>query len=86
MLSEKEMIKCRGCAAKLAFSPLSSALKKLDSIESSKDDSIEIGILNSSKTLIQSVDGFPSLISDPWLNGRLLSFILVLIFGHAEDL
>ena len=74
MLSKKEMIKCRGCAAKLAFTPLNSALKKLDLIESSIDDSIDIGILNSSKTLIQSVDGFPSLISDPWLNGRLLAF------------
>ena len=74
MFTEKEMIKCRGCAAKLAFTPLSSALNKLELIEPSKDDSIEIGILNSSKTLIQSVDGFPSLISDPWLNGRLLAF------------
>ena len=74
MSSEEEMIKCRGCAAKLAFTPLSSALKKVDLIESSKDDSMNIGILNSDKTLIQSVDGFPSLISDPWLNGRLLAF------------
>ncbi len=74
MLAEKEMIKCRGCAAKLAFKPLNSALKKLDLIESSIDDSICIGKLNSSKILIQSVDGFPSLISDPWLNGRLLAF------------
>ena len=74
MFAEKEMIKCRGCAAKLAFTPLSSALNKLELIEPSKDDSIDIGRLNSSKTLIQSVDGFPSLISDPWLNGRLLAF------------
>ena len=74
MLSNKGMIKCRGCAAKLAFTPLNSALRKLDLKESLKDDSIDIGILNSSKTLIQSVDGFPSLISDPWLNGRLLAF------------
>ena len=74
ILSEEEMIKCRGCAAKLAFKPLSSALKKLDLIESSTDDSIEIGLLNSRKVLIQSVDGFPSLISDSWLNGRLLAF------------
>ncbi len=74
MSLEEEMIKCRGCAAKLAFNPLSSALNKLDLIESLKDDSINIGILNSDKTLIQSVDGFPSLISDPWLNGRLLAF------------
>jgi len=74
MSSEKEMIKCRGCASKLAFTPLRSALKKLDSIEPSSDDSIDIGILNYSKTLIQSVDGFPALTSDPWLNGRLLAF------------
>ncbi len=74
IFDKNEMIKCRGCAAKLAYNPLTSALQKLDLIESSKDDSIDIGLLNSSKTLIQSVDGFPSLISDPWLNGRLLAF------------
>ena len=60
--------------SKISFIPLSSALKKLDLIKSSTDDSIEIGVINSSKTLIQSVDGFPSLVSDPWLNGRLLAF------------
>ena len=70
----KEMIKCRGCAAKLAFTPLNAALKKLDLAESPTDDAIDIGTLNSGKKLIQSVDGFPSLISDPWLNGRLLAF------------
>ena len=32
MFAEKEMIKCRGCAAKLAFTPLSSALNKLELI------------------------------------------------------
>ena len=74
MLFTKDMIKCRGCAAKLSFTPLTSALKKLDLMKSSLDDSIVIGKLNSNKTLIQSVDGFPSLISDPWLNGRLLAF------------
>ena len=74
MFSENEMIKCRGCAAKLAFTPLRSALNKLDLIESLTDDSINVATLNSSKNLIQSVDGFPSLISDPWLNGRLLAF------------
>ena len=74
MSSGDEMIKCRGCAAKVAFNPLSSALKKLDLIESKKDDSFDIGLLNTRETLIQSVDGFPSLVSDPWLNGRLLAF------------
>ena len=74
MLPKNEMIKCRGCAAKLAYFPLNSALGKLDSIESSKDDSINIGALSCGKTLIQSVDGFPALVDDPWLNGRLLAF------------
>ncbi len=72
MISEEEEIKCRGCAAKLAFTPLNTVLERLNTIESS-DDSVNIGILNSSKILIQSVDGFPSLVSDPWLNGRLLA-------------
>jgi len=73
MLSQEKMQKCRGCAAKVAFTPLTSVLKRLDLTES-PDDSINIGILKSNKTLIQSVDGFPSLVSDPWLNGRLLAF------------
>ena len=74
MLTGKEMVKCRGCAAKLAFVPLTSVIDKLALKESEADDSIDIGKLKSSKTLIQSVDGFPALISDPWLNGRLLAF------------
>ena len=73
-MTEEGMLKCRGCAAKLSFSPLSSALKQLNSIESSIEDSIDIGVLISGEKLIQSVDGFPSLISDQWLNGRLLAF------------
>ncbi len=68
-------IKCRGCAAKLASLPLNSALEKLNILESSSlEDANSIGRLNTGKTLIQSIDGFPSLISDPWLNGRLLAF------------
>ena len=74
MLRKEDMLKCRGCAAKLSFTTLNSVLNKLDVNESNKDDSCDIGVLLSGKTLIQSVDGFPSLISDPWLNGRLLAF------------
>ncbi len=74
MFSEKGMVKCRGCASKLSHTSLNSVLKKFDLIESYPDDSIDIGSLISGKKFIQSVDGFPSLISDPWLNGRLLAF------------
>ncbi|MBW3041359.1 selenide, water dikinase SelD [Prochlorococcus marinus] len=74
MFSKREMIECRGCAAKLAYSPLKKTLKKLNLKEPPEDDSIDIGLLISGKTLIQSVDGFPSLVSDPWLTGRLLTF------------
>ncbi len=74
MLSEKDMLKCRGCAAKLSYSTLNSSLKKTELTDNSNDDAVDIGVLTSGKSLIQSVDGFPSLISDPWLNGRLLAF------------
>jgi len=74
MFPEKDMFKCRGCAAKVSYLPLNSALTKIKSIEPNKDDSIDIGVLISGQNLIQSVDGFPSLISDPWLNARLLAF------------
>ncbi len=74
MISGKEMIRCRGCAAKISYNTLNSTLKKLYSKASSKDDSVDIGVLISGNNLIQSVDGFPALISDPWLNGRLLAF------------
>ena len=74
MLSENEMLKCRGCAAKLPYNTLSSTIKRLDSLDRSSDDSVDIGVLISGKNLIQSVDGFPSLISDAWLNARLLAF------------
>ena len=74
MFPDKEMLKCRGCAAKLASTPLNSALKELDINLSLTEDALHIGELISGKKLIQSVDGFPALISDPWLNGRFLAF------------
>ncbi len=59
---------CRGCAAKLPAAPLEAALEAagLASLGSSPEDAASLGA-----DWLQSVDGFPALISDPWLNGRL---------------
>ena len=59
---------CRGCAAKLPAAPLEAALEAagLKSLGSTPEDAASLG-----NDWLQSVDGFPALISDPWLNGRL---------------
>jgi len=59
---------CRGCAAKLPAAPLEAALEAagLKALGSSPEDAASLG-----NDWLQSVDGFPALISDPWLNGRL---------------
>jgi len=61
---------CRGCAAKLPAEPLAAALADagLASLGTSPADAV---LISSEASLLQSVDGFPALISDPWLNGRL---------------
>ena len=64
---------CRGCAAKLPADPLQQALSRCQSEElaSSPEDAHSLGTSSRGGTLLASVDGFPALISDPWLNGRL---------------
>ncbi|WP_320665067.1 selenide, water dikinase SelD [Prochlorococcus sp. MIT 1223] len=64
---------CRGCAAKLASEPLREALKEsnVNGLENNSEDAALVFKSSSGENLIQSVDGFPSLISDPWLNARL---------------
>jgi selenide,water dikinase len=63
---------CRGCAAKLAAEPLESALRRLaDGRSPQAEDAAVVGRGASGELLLQSVDGFPALVSDPWLNGRL---------------
>ena len=63
-----ESMDCRGCAAKLAAEPLRNALKDatLGSLGNSPEDAVTLD-----KNWLQSVDGFPALISDPWLNARI---------------
>ncbi len=64
---------CRGCAAKLQASSLRQSLSKagLGSLISQPEDAPVVAALSQGETLIQSVDGFPALISDVWLNARL---------------
>jgi selenide,water dikinase len=67
---------CRGCAAKLAPAPLRSALSRLAALDGASvaplaEDAPLLRHLDGGLRLLQSVDGFPALVADPWLNGRL---------------
>jgi selenide,water dikinase len=58
---------CRGCAAKLPAQPLGAALERVG-MGGQPEDAAR---LPGNQELLQSMDGFPALVSDPWLNGRL---------------
>lgn len=67
---------CRGCAAKLAAAPLRAALTRLAALDGRAlpplaEDAPLVRQLEGGLRLLQSVDGFPALVDDPWLNGRL---------------
>ncbi|MEB3165523.1 MAG: selenide, water dikinase SelD [Cyanobacteriota bacterium] len=64
---------CRGCAAKLAADPLSGALARLagGAAPPPAEDAAELLTLANGDRLLQSVDGFPALLGDPWRNARL---------------
>ena len=66
---------CRGCASKLAADPLKAALDQagLKTLGSAPEDASPLPDAQNryGRNILQSVDGFPALISDPWLNGRL---------------
>ena len=66
---------CRGCAAKLGAAPLAAALARLDPAGPRRpvEDAPVVGTAAAGDLLLQSVDGFPALVDDPWLNGRLTS-------------
>ncbi len=63
---------CRGCAAKIPQFALNKSLinSNLDRFASSPEDSVEI-YENGQDIILQSVDGFPALVSDPWLNSKI---------------
>ena len=68
-----DVMACRGCAAKLPAHPLQQALRGCQSEElaNKPEDAHVIGTNKEGGQVLTSVDGFPALISDPWLNGRL---------------
>ena len=71
----KSAMLCRGCAAKLPAAPLEAALEQagFKALGSTPEDANPLPHARNSsgQVVLQSVDGFPALISDPWLNGRL---------------
>ncbi|MFM8258752.1 MAG: selenide, water dikinase SelD [Vulcanococcus sp.] len=72
-MASAEPMACRGCAAKLPASPLAAALARLqpDGQPPAPDDAAVVGRDAEGELLLQSVDGFPALVDDPWLNARL---------------
>ena len=68
-----EAMACRGCAAKLPAAPLAAALGRLhaDGAPPSPEDAVPLERTADGQLLLQSVDGFPALLDDPWLNARL---------------
>ena len=70
---ETENMGCRGCAAKLPAKTLKDALEQADLsvLGNQPEDAAFIASLPNYESIFQSVDGFPALVSDPWLNGRL---------------
>ena len=69
--AEPALMACRGCAAKLAAAPLQAALARLGGAPPAPEDAPLVAITASGEALLQSVDGFPALVADPWLNARL---------------
>ena len=70
---------CRGCAAKLAAAPLRGALSRLAGLDGGStlppaEVAPLVRHLEGGLRLLQSVDGFPALVADPWLNARLTTF------------
>ncbi len=64
---------CRGCAAKIPSTMLREALEdaSLLTLGEKPEDAALVSSARSGEGFYQSVDAFPALLSDPWLNGRL---------------
>ena len=69
-LDSGDAMACHGCGAKLAAAPLAAALEQAG-LGGPAEDAALVGVGANGETLLQSVDGFPALVGDPWLNARL---------------
>lgn len=69
MAAEQPMA-CRGCAAKLAAAALTAGLAQ-SGLNRPPEDAAVVAELAGGELLLQSVDGFPAIVDDPWLNARL---------------
>lgn len=74
-IADGDRMLCRGCAAKLPATTLEAALLSagVGGLATAPEDAAVVPTKTQGPEapLLQSVDGFPALISDPWLNGRL---------------
>ena len=70
--SSKEINDCRGCASKVSQDILNQALKSsnLNDYTENPEDASEV-FNNKKEIILQSIDGFPALVSDPWTNARI---------------
>ena len=73
MAAGAALMACRGCAAKLPAAPLAAALGRLSPTGEAPpaEDAARLDVNERGELLLQSVDGFPALLDDPWLNARL---------------
>ena len=64
---------CRGCGAKIGANVLSESLESagLFDLANQPEDAAMICPSSNLDAWVQSVDGFPALVADPWLNARL---------------
>ena len=71
-MTQVEPMLCCGCAAKLPAPPLTAALTRLEGGRLPiAEDAAGFCAREDGDQWWQSLDGFPALIADPWLNGRL---------------
>lgn len=71
-MAASEPMLCCGCAAKLPAAPLTAALTRLAGGRPPQpEDAVGFSAPGAAGQWWQSLDGFPALVPDPWLNGRL---------------
>ena len=86
-MNEGTPMDCQGCAAKLPALPLETALEDAGMDTTAEDAAIVSS--DGKSSIIQSVDGFPALINDPWLNARITTLHacsdIVACGGHIKN-